>query len=226
MSYRDDRDADRARITALEAELAAERQKVAELEGRRSQALVLASQGALAVDGRSKSASKFWLGTPLELSLSKELAGSFPVDKFEDIIETIRLHTREAGRSELLKTSLTWSASAGPKSTGPFTVITVSVRDGVTRILATDKLGQLAGALYGGLGGGVGGGAIFGPIMASVAVPVLAPLFFAGWFGGVYWGTRAIYTRVARRRAEQLQQLFDVVCTEVARTIKGTRSTE
>jgi hypothetical protein len=219
MSYRDDRDADRARIAALEAELAASQQKVAELEGRRQQALVLASQGALARSASGKSPSQFWFGAPLELSLAKELPGSFPVDKFEDVIETIRMHTRESGRSEVLKMSVTWSASSGPKSTGPFTVVTVSVRDGVTRILATDKLGQLAGALYGGLGGGVGGGAVMAPIAATIAVPVLAPLFFIGWFGGVYWGTRAIFKRVARRRAEQLQQLFDAVCAEVARGI-------
>jgi hypothetical protein len=47
MTYRDDRDADQARIAALEQELAATRDKLAALEGRQSQALVLASQGAL-----------------------------------------------------------------------------------------------------------------------------------------------------------------------------------
>ena len=57
------------------------------------------------------------------------------------------------------------------------------------------------------------------PILATMAVPVLAPVFFLTWFGGVYWGTRAIYKRAARRRAQALQRVFDAVCEEVARGI-------
>ncbi len=54
MSYRDDRDADQARITALETDLAAARRKLDDLEGRRSQALVLASKIRLARSGGRK----------------------------------------------------------------------------------------------------------------------------------------------------------------------------
>src|SRR5687768_3693805 len=154
MTYRDDRDADRARITALEAELAVAKQKLAEVEGRRDQALVVATNTALQRSASGKSSAKFWFGAPFEIAFSKEFTGSFPADRFEDVIERIRTITRDSGRSELLKSSVTWSASAGPKSTGPFTVVTVSVRDGMTRVLATDRLSQLAGALYGGVGGG------------------------------------------------------------------------
>jgi hypothetical protein len=221
MSYRDDRDADHARIETLEAELASAKQRIAELEGRRDQALVLASQGALARSETptKKSAAETWFGAPFDLALSKQLTGSFPVDRFEDIIERIRTITRDTGRSEILKTSLTWSASQGPKSMGPFTAATISVRDGVTRVTVTDRLSQAAGALYGGIGGGVGGGAVVAPILASIAVPLLSPVFFIGWFGGVYWGTRKLFKRVARRRAEQLQQVFDAICDEVTRGI-------
>ena len=223
MTYRDDRDADRARITALEAELATAKRKLAEVEGRREQALVIATNTALersaSGPANKMSAAQFWFGAPFDIAFSMEFTGRFQVDRFEDVIERIRTITRDSGRSELLKSSLTWSASAGPKTTGPFTVITVSVRDGVTRVLATDRLSQLAGALYGGVGGGVGGGAIMAPIFASAAVPVLAPVFFIGWFGGVFLGTRALYKRIARKRAAQLQQLFDAVCEEVARGI-------
>jgi len=219
MSYRDDRDSDRARIEALEAELERSKQRVAELEGRREQALVLASQGGLARTDTAKSRSNFWFGAPFELGLHKEFTGSFPVDRFEEVIETIRAITRDAGRSELLKTSLTWSASQGHKSAGPFSVVTVSARDGVTRVAVTDRLSALAGALYGGIGGGVGGGGVMVPILATIAAPVLAPAFFLGWFGSVYLGTRAIYKYAARRRATRLQQLFDAVCEVVARGI-------
>jgi hypothetical protein len=223
MTYRDDRDADRARIAALEAELAAAKAHISELEGRRDQALVLASKGALVANtpesAPRKSASERWFGAPFDLNLNKEVTGSYPVDQFEDIVERIREIARDPGRTELLKSSLTWQSTTGAKSTGPFLAVTVTVRDGVTKIAAGDKLGMAAGAIYGGVGGGVGGGAIMLPILASVAVPILAPVFAVGWIGGTYAGTRAIFKRVARRRARQLQQIFDAVCDEISRTI-------
>lgn len=218
MTYRDDRDADRARIEALESELAAANAKVADLEGRRDQALVLASRGALA-PGAPKTASERWFGAPLELMLSRELAGSYPIERCEEIIERLRELTRDPGRSEVLRSSLTWQSTAGAKSTGPFIAITVTVRDGVTRVVASDRLGQAAGAVFGGIGGGVGGGAIVFPVMASVAVPVLAPLFIGGWLAGSYFGTRAIFKRVGRRRAIHLQQVLDAVCDEISRAL-------
>src|SRR5690242_2055572 len=122
MSYRNDRDADEARIAALEIELAATKKKLAEVESRREQALVLASNTALARTGERKSSAQFWFGAPYEISFAKEFTGSFPVDKFEDLIERIRTLTRDNGRSELLKSSLTWSTTSQEKGVGPFTV--------------------------------------------------------------------------------------------------------
>lgn len=222
MSYRDDRDADRARIESLELELAAAKARVAELEGRREQALVVASETAIARAPGGRSAAARWFGAPLELVLEKELAGSYPTERFEDLVERIRLHTRDTGRTELMRTSMTWSAAANPKGTGPFTVVTVSVRDGVTRLVVGERLGQLAGALYGGIGGGVGGGAIMVPIVIGMAtMPILIPGLIAGWLGATYGGTRALFKRLARRRAEQMQQLFDVLVEELDRGIAG-----
>jgi hypothetical protein len=62
--------------------------------------------------------------------------------------------------------------------------------------------------------------------MASVAVPVLTPVFILGWLGGVFLGARAIYKRAARRRAVQLQQLFDALVIDIERAIaSGTPDT-
>lgn len=219
MSYRDDRDADQARIEALEQELAATRDKLAAVEGRQAQALVLASRNAL-VPGGGPSAASRWFG-PGNLQLSRRFEGAYPTDRFEELIERVREITRDPGRTELLKSSLTWFASRGEKSPGPFRVVTVTVRDGTTTLTVTDRLAGLAGAIYGGVGGGVGGGGISLPIMASIAVPYLAPVFLVGWLGGVFVGTRAIYRRAARRRAVALQQLFDALEADVARVIRG-----
>ena len=215
MTYRDDRDADRARITALEAELAVATKRVAQLEGRESTALVVASQGALALTSRP-SASTTWFGAPLELDLEREFAGAFPVDHFEDLIDPIRAIVRDPGRTEVLKSSMTWSASTGPKAMGPFLVVTVSVRDGRTRLAVSDKLGQLAGAIFGGVGGGAGGGTLILPIMLGMAAgPALIPVALVAWLGGAWLGCRSLFRRSSRKRANQLQRVFDALVTEI-----------
>jgi hypothetical protein len=220
MVYRDDRDADQARILALEHELAAANDKLAVLEGRQAQALVLASQGAL-VPAQPPSAAVKWFGAPGSLQLARRFAGAFPTERFEELVERIREFTREPGRTELLRSSLTWFASRGEKTTGPFRVVTVTVRDGTTALTVTDRLAGLAGAIYGGVGGGVGGGGLSLPLLASVAMPVLTPVFVLGWLGGVFLGARAIYKRAARRRAVALQQLFDLLVADIERALAG-----
>jgi hypothetical protein len=217
MTYRDDRDADRARIEALEAELASKDRRIAELEGRKE--LVLASGGALALTSRP-SASTTWLGAPLELELEREFEGAFPADRFEELIEPCRAMTRDSGRTEILKSSMTWSSSTGPKALGPFLVVMVSVRDGKTKLTVGDRLGQVAGAIYGGVGGGVGGGTIIAPIMlGALFAPVAVPIALVAWIGGTMLGCRALFKRSARKRAVQMQRLFDALCDEITSAI-------
>jgi hypothetical protein len=215
VAYREDRDADQARIEALEGELALAKQQIAQLEGRKEQALVLASERA------NRSASQRWFGAPLDLELEHAFEGAFPADKFEDLIEHIREITRDRGRIELLKNSVAWWSSASERGIGPFTCVTVTVKDGKTIVRVTDKLGQLAGATFGGIGGGVGGGGVAAPIFATIAIPLLAPLFFGAWLGGSYVLARTIFKRGAKRRAQRLQQVFGAVEAAVAGELKS-----
>lgn len=219
MTYRDDRDADQARIAALEAELAETRKKLDELEGKRSQALVLASGGALAPGGKPRSAAARWLGAPTRLELTRRFEGAFPTDRFEDLVEVIREVVRDRGRTELLRSSFAWWSAASERGMGPFTSVTVSVRDGATTLTVSDRLSNLVGGIFGGVGGGVGGGLLIAPIGATLLVPVLGPLFFAAWFGGVFGASRMIYKRAARSRAEQVQRVFDAVEREIERAL-------
>jgi hypothetical protein len=213
MTYRDDRDADRARIEALEQELAQTKAKVEELEGKRSQALVLASSGGLTPT--NKSASAKWAGAPFRLELMRSWDKEFPVDQFEDLIDGIREITRDNGRIELLRSSMTWSSSSQEKGVGPYITLRISVKNGVTKLEVTDRLSGLAGVIFGAIGGGVGGGAIALPIFAAVSAPLLAPVIAAGWFGGFYVGLRKIFKSRARKRAENLQQVFDRVAADI-----------
>jgi hypothetical protein len=212
-SYRDDREADQARISSLEHELAQARAKVDALEGRQSQALVRASAGTL-VAGKPSAVAR-WFGAPGSLQFARRFDGEFPIDQFEQLVERIREVTRDPGRTELLRSSLTWFASRGERSAGPHRVVTVTVRDGVTTLTVTERLGGLAGAIYGGVGGGVGGGGLSLPLLASIAMPALAPVFIVGWLGGVFLGTRAIFKHVANKRAVALQQLYEALVVDI-----------
>ncbi len=216
--YRDDRDADQARIAALEAELKQAQAKIDGFEGKRSQALVLAGSSSLAATGKPPLGIRI-AGAPMRLELSRTFDGAFPADKFEDLIASIRELSGNRGRTELMRSSVAWWALAPERGTGPFTGIVVVVKDGITTLTATDRLNQLAGALFGGIGGGVGGGAIMLPILASMAVPLAIPVIALGWFGGIFAGTRAIFKSRARKRAETLQRLFDGVAAEIERTL-------
>jgi hypothetical protein len=218
MSYRDDRDADQARIAALEQELSQTRDKLTALESRHTHALALANQAAL-IQGSPQTGVTRWFG-PTIIRFVRRFAGAFPTDRFEELVERLREETHDPGRSELLRSSLTWFASRD-KGNGPYRIVTVTVRDGATTLTVTDRLGGLMGAIYGGVGGGVGGGGLSVPIMASAAVPYLAPVFILGWLGGVFLGARAIYKRAATRRAVALQQLFDVLVDDIEQALRG-----
>jgi hypothetical protein len=218
MAYRDDREADQARIASLERDLATARDRVAQLEDHQSQALVLASSDALAPAGRPSAAqSLFGPGT---LQLTRRFDGEYPVDRFHHLIDRIRELTRDPGRTELLRSSLTWSTSRLDNSSGPCRVVTVTVRNGFTTLAVTDRLSGLAGAIYGGVGGGVGGGGLSLSILVAATIPALVPVFVLGWLGGVFFGTREIYVRAARRRAIALQRLHDALVTDIERALR------
>jgi len=215
MSYRDDRDADQARIKALEADLQAAQRKIDDLEGRRSEALVLATRTALANRPDKKIP---WFGaTRLELVATFE--GELPRDELEALVEEIRALTGDHGRTELFKSSLTWSSITSQGSIGPFLMISVVIKGGRTTLTATDRLKALAGGIYGGVGGGVGGGGIMLPVFASLAVPIMIPVFVLGWVGGVVLGARALYLRASRKRAARLQIIFEAVGAVIAAKI-------
>jgi hypothetical protein len=219
--YRDDREADQARIDSLEGELAAANARIAELEGKRSQALVLAGSKDITPSGKATSAAAKWFGAPLKLELSRVWDKEFPAEKFEELIDLIREITGDNGRTELLKTSMTWSSAPaqGKNGVGPFIEVRVSVRDGKTRLEVKDRLGQLAGVIFGAIGGGVGGGLIMAPIGASIALPILTPVFVVTWLGGFYVGLRKLFRSRARKRAEKLQTVFDRVEAEITKTV-------
>ena len=225
MSYRDDLDATRARADALERELAAAKEKIAELEG--GTALVRTEGGALvrregaAVDRLSASgpATHTWLAGPTRLGHERVIDGELPESAYTELVETIRRTIGEPGTTSMLPGSLTWTSSALPNSTGPHLNVYVSVRHGKTTLRADEKLGHLAGAIFGGVGGGVGGGGIMLPIAAAFVNPLLLAVTLPVWLGGTYLACRKIYRGRASARANRLESLMDELAELVEREI-------
>ncbi len=212
MSYRDDRDADHARIGALESELAAATQKIDQLEGKRSQALVLAGSATPAL-AKSAAHRTRWFGAPSKLALKRTFEGTVPHERLEELVELIRARTGEQGRSELMPTSLSWSSE---NETGAQQLITVRVKDGTTQLeLGADLPSARPFVIL------PMTGAVFGPWLVVVlgAPVVLASTVVLGAVGSLYAVLRRAYKRNAQKQAERLQALDEALSSSIEREL-------
>ena len=81
----------------------------------------------------------------------------------------------------------------------------------MARITIQESLNQLIGAVFGGIGGGMGGGGI-GPIIGIGvgAFHLVGPAVVAiipAWLGLTYLTARAVYGRITKKRARELEDL-------------------
>ncbi|HEY4181925.1 MAG TPA: hypothetical protein VGM90_34010 [Kofleriaceae bacterium] len=224
MTYRDDRDADRARIEALEVELAQTKRELAEARGE-SFALVPASGNALAVAGGK---DERWYGPPTKIDRGRSFDGELPRDRFEELIAHIRRIMETRGHAELLTTSMTWWATGGQRQNNTVAEITVMSRNGKTDLSVHLNLRPLVGAMYGGVLGGVGGGGISLPIAIPIAIgaPWVVPIAAIGWLGSVFLGTRALYKRLGRRSARRANNVFEALSAEIVKILAETARTK
>jgi hypothetical protein len=216
VTYRDDRDADRARIEALEVELAHAKRELAEARGE-TVALVPAAGNALAV---AEGKEQRWYGPPTNLELTRSFEGELPRERFEDLIAHIRRIMETRGHAELMTTSMTWWATGGERANKTIAEVIVSSRNGATELTVRINLRPLAGAIYGGLLGGLGaGGASIVLVPIAFYLPLVAPVAAVAWFGSVFAGARALYTRKGRRSARRANEVFAALGTEITKSI-------
>jgi hypothetical protein len=217
VTYRDDRDADRARIEALEQELAQTKRELADERGE-STALVPVSENALAV---AEGNDERWYGPPTKLDLARSFEGEFPKDRYEELVAHIRRIMATRGHAEVLTTSMTWWAAGGQHQNITVAEITVTSRNGRTDLAVHLNLRPLAGATYGGVLGALGGGGFPFTIAIPIAVgaPWLAPVVAVGWLGSVFAGARALYKRRGRRSARQANNVFEALSAEIAKIL-------
>jgi len=167
------------------------------------------------------------IGAPLILHFERSLAGELPEGGFESLLPEIQDAAEGYGQPSLLGHTLTWQ-SKSPNNERTLQV-TVTSRDGRTRIRIEERSSELAARLFGGIIGGVGGGLGLGVGM-GVGIGVLqSALFSVAWPVGVITGSfviaRTFYRSAVRRRQRVLRHLLDRL-TETIETAVARQALE
>lgn len=90
---------------------------------------------------------------PFRLQEESDIEGEIAPADYEVIVDTIRATLRDEGTVSVFGRTFTWS-SRSMSSKGRNVSVTLSPRNGRTRIRIDERLGQLAAGLYGGIVGG------------------------------------------------------------------------
>ena len=213
MAYRDELEALRAHVERLESENAGLARELAEL------------RGAPAPDATRPSAHA-WLGGPLRLEVERSVEGELPRAGHEQVVEVLRARFGMIGETTVLGSTLTWKV--GRPSASRTIEVTITARDGRTRVRAVERLGDLAGGLFGGVVGGAGGGGLGAVVPLGVIVdPLLAIVLAPAWLGAVYAIVRAGYGRVTLGREREIQgvvrELDEAIRTSIAQVAPRVR---
>jgi hypothetical protein len=152
------------------------------------------------------------VGAPLTLKFERTLSGELPEDGFEEVvIPEIQSAAEGYGIPSLLGHTLTWQ-STSPDSERTLQV-TVSSRDGRTRIRIEERFSEVAWIMFGGIVGGVGGGVGLGVGLGVGIGALQSALFAVAWPVGVLAGSfllaRRFYRSAVRRRLRVLRDLLD-----------------
>ena len=152
------------------------------------------------------------IGGPTRLFFEREVDGELPDAEFPTLVEEIRRMLSDVGQVNQLGHSFSWISTRGGGRTRDLE-ISVSVRQGKTRIRARENLNVLIGTTFGGIGGGMGGGGM-GPIMGTLFgglhVPgALALVVVPAWLGITYVTARTVYKRSVKKRIAGMAPLVD-----------------
>jgi serine/threonine protein kinase len=159
------------------------------------------------------SPTNHFIGGPTRLFIEREIDGELPDAEFPTLVEEIRRILSDVGQVSQLGHSFSWISSRGGKWRPQDLEISVSVRNGRTRIRARENLSALIGSTFGGIGGGMGGGGM-GPIMGTLFgglhVPGILALFVVpAWLGITFITARTVYQRSVKKRIAGMVPLMD-----------------
>lgn len=195
MGFRDDREAMRARVEALEDELEALRRENATLRRR---------------DGLPGGPATLFFGAPVRLRVERVVDGELHESAHEMLVEEARSRFGALGRVTRVGRSFAWSL--GPPASTRILEISAAPRRGRTTIRVQEQLANVAGGLFGGIVGGLGGGGlgVVLPLSFALRLPFgLLPLVALAWVTTVYAVVRASFRGLATRRHAELVACAD-----------------
>jgi len=163
-------------------------------------------------------AAELLFGGPTRIFFEAEVDGEVSAEDYDLCVEIARRMLGDVGRADTVGRSLTWSSVAQQRQV-QFSILP---RHGKTSIYVEERLGQLAGGLFGGIMGG-GGGGIGGPLAGWAAGGThvgLAIATIGAALAGAYGIARIIFTRMARHRRAELQDLIERLRRQVEDSIR------
>ncbi|RLB56454.1 MAG: hypothetical protein DRI90_18675, partial [Deltaproteobacteria bacterium] len=153
MSYREERDALRARVDNLECEL-----------GDTREALTLRDSKHRP---ERRSCAKLLLGGPTRLSVQRAIEGTLDEEALETLVVELHDELGEVGRIERVGSLRIWSTQG---RSNRIVEVTCREEENGFRIVANESFSQFAGGLFGGVVGGVGGGGLGLVVPAALAL--------------------------------------------------------
>ncbi|HEX4560244.1 MAG TPA: serine/threonine-protein kinase [Gemmatimonadales bacterium] len=166
------------------------------------------------------------IGGPTRLFFEREVNGELPDAEFPTLVEEIRRMLSDVGQVNQLGHSFSWISTRSGGRTRDLE-ISVSVRQGKTKIRARENLNVLIGATFGGIGGGMGGGGM-GPIMGTLfgglhLAGALAFFLVPAWLGITFVTARTVYRRSVKKRVEGMAPLVDRLAELTAELVVPSR---
>ena len=153
--------------------------------------------------------------------LEYELAvdGEMPERDFDRVVGAIRREVGGGGMVTAVGRSLTWS-SDDPNHAAS---VSVTVRDGRTMLVVTQRLKAIAKPVFGGLMGSIGGGVggvVFGGVMnATNGDPTFGLPAWLAVVATAYGVARFTFGRMVRKRRTWLRGFAEQLAEEIRSTI-------
>jgi hypothetical protein len=152
-----------------------------------------------------------FLGAPLSIELERVVKGEASTDVLESLVPLIQGAAEGLGHPSLMGRTLTWQSEDASKTR----VLQISVRTtrSQTRIVVSERYGNLAGGLFGGIIGGVGGGVGlgvgFGVGLGALGSALFATVFPLGIITGSYLIARTAFKSTVQGRMRTLTRLIE-----------------
>ena len=154
-----------------------------------------------------------FLGAPVRLEFERTVDREVAASAYETLMEEIQ-QALGPGVVNTLGRSFAWHSTNVQRQVA----VTITPRQGRTRIRVEERLHNVAGGLFGVLMGGVGGLGISIAI-GLLSAPLMAAAITAGMLVGSYGLARGLFRGTAIRRGRELRRLADALAERVEEAI-------